>query len=136
MSAILLSSDAVRFKDPCKENAHMHLWWAEGGLIHWNDLDATGRDDEKYGSMTVQDCLIRLKGINDMIGNHRTGKGWNHPSEMTAYRGYIDAMIALCEMAKRQGMPDAKRHVKQMVREIREKRSSRTVVPGLKDIAW
>jgi hypothetical protein len=137
-AAILLHADAVIFKDPTAKNArkaHTHRWWAEGGLIHWEDLDA-GPTEQRFGSQTVVETLQRLKGINDMIGNNRTGKGWNYPDEMQAFRSYIDGMINVCKRAKEQGMPDDPVHAKQLVAEVKERRKSRMVIPGLATGHW
>lgn len=109
------SDDVVWFKT--------NRWWAEGGLIHFED-DGAILSKDRRGSMTVRTCLERLKGLNDMIGNSRTGKGPHRPDEMTAYREFIDGIITLCQKAKLQGCPDDPRNEKQ----LREQSRSRTLV--------
>ena len=135
MATILIQPDVVIFANPCMEKPDKHKWWAEGGLIHWENLDC-GRYKQRFGSMTVVECLDRLRGHNDMIGNNRTNKGWNFPDEMQKFRAYIDGMIELCKKAKQQGMPDDANHSRQMVAEIKEKRKSRMVVPGMASARW
>jgi hypothetical protein len=74
--------------------------------------------------MTVRTCLERLKAINDMIGNHRTGDGPHRPDEMMEYRGYIDGMVRLCQKAQAEGRPDVASHARQLVEQRRQARTT------------
>jgi hypothetical protein len=126
MSAILLQTDVVVFTDPMSKNNHPHRWWADRGLINWED-QITGA----YGTLTVKQTLERLNSLHAMIGNSRTGKGYSRPDECNAYGNFIDQMIGLCKKAREQGMPDDQKHAKQKVEEFKNKRQSRAMVlPG------
>jgi hypothetical protein len=131
VAAILINSGRVVFKNPMSPRAHAHEWWAEGGLIHWRDLVTNDN-----GTLTVIDTLERLRGLNDMVGNSRTGKGASRPDEMMIFRSYIDEMIGVCKLAKEQGMPDDPKHIKQKVQEMKSKRTSRLVLSGLAPDSW
>ena len=97
-------------------------WWAQGGLIHWENQD-TGA----FGSLTVRDALQRAKALNDMLGNTRGDPGLaGYADQLQMHRDYIDGMVELCEEAQRQGRPDDPRHLKQL---IEQRRNGRIVVP-------
>ncbi len=123
--AHLLLTDVVTFKDPFKPRADRIKYWADGGLVHMEN-QVTG----EYLTMTVFKAALHLKGINDMVGNSRSGKGWNTPGEMMAYRNFVDQMIELMQKARQQGMPDDVNHARQKLDALKAKRSSRVVVPA------
>ena len=129
MSAILIGgghNNSVVFRDPTSPNAYPHRWWAERGMLHW-ECQITGA----YGSQSVAVTLERMKGLNDMIGNSRTDKGFSRPDEVAAYQRYIDGMLELCKLAHSQGRPDDPKHAAQMRAKIKADRQSRLVVmPG------
>lgn len=126
MIPLIGGTDVVVFRDPVARNAHTFRWWAERGLIRWED-QITGEN----GTQSVAVTLERMKGLNDMIGNSRTDKGYNRPDEVREYQNYIDAMLELCKKAHRQGMPDDPKHSAQIRAEVQAKRQSRMVVmPG------
>ena len=60
-----------------------YRWWAQGGLIH--SESPTG----DYKTQTVRDTLERLKAINEMVGNSRTGEGGHRPDEIAAQNRYV-----------------------------------------------
>ena len=55
--------------------------------------------------MTVKDCLERLAGLNQMVGNSRTDKGYHRPDEVVKHQRYIEAMMKVCQQARAQGTP-------------------------------
>jgi len=100
------------------------VYWAEGGLIQWRD-ESTG----KLGSITIRDALLRIKGLNDMIGNRHSSEG-----SVTAYadrerelRASVDGLVRLCEQAKQQGDPDDPATRAQRMDAFRAKQKSRHV---------
>jgi hypothetical protein len=116
------------FRDPVKKGAHLTRYWADGGLVCAEDQE-TG----EFWTTTVKETLERIKAINDMVGNSRTGKGAQRPDEMKEYARFVDEMITICENARAQGMPDDVKHAKQIVKDVVAKRQSRMVVmPGFR----
>jgi hypothetical protein len=93
MSIILNNTDVVY-----QNNTR---YWAERGLIHWEDK-STGES----GSESVRTMLQRLQALNNMVGNVRTGKGYHRPDEVTDHQRFVDSMLILIEKARNQGMPD------------------------------
>lgn len=119
-------SDVCTFKDPLKPGAHAHKWWAQGGLVCWQDT-VTGDD----GAITVRDALLRIKAISDMVGNSRRGASRTMAvSALEAFQEYIDSMVEVCKKAQRQGMPDDPDHSRQLVADLKERRRSTVVVPS------
>jgi hypothetical protein len=120
------NQDVVVFKDPIKNDAHTFRWWAQRGRVHWED-QTTG----EYDSITVREALQRMQGLQDMLKGSRAS-GAMFPEMITAYQGYIDAMINICQKAREQGMPDDANHSRQLGQEIKARRHSRLIVtPGL-----
>ena len=95
-------------------------WWAERGLIHWEKLDGS------YGTVSVKETLERLKGLNELVGDRRFGKGFNTGSEVRATRNYVDRMVEICKQAQIQGTPDDPT----AVRDLRRRRAKHIVVPS------
>lgn len=84
---------------------HGIKFWAERGRIH-----SERQSDGDYKSMSVKQCLERLKGINDMTKNslHRAASKdfFFYGDELVDHQRFIDEMIALCKEAQDQGSPD------------------------------
>lgn len=78
-----------------------HRWWAERGRIHWEKMT-----DGSYGSMSIRQCLERLQGLNDMVGNTKLNDGFHMPDEVVHHQRYVEQVIDLCKKAKDQGSPD------------------------------
>ena len=89
-----------------KQNNVIHWsgydWWPERGRIHWQDPN-TGH----YGQMSVQDCLERLKALNDMVATTQGADPTEvfYRDQIASHRWYIDQMLKLCKIARKQGDP-------------------------------
>ena len=102
-------------------------WWAEGGLIHFEDPSG------KFGSIPVRDILLRLNALKDMLGNslrHPDGIV-AHRDEMLRHQDYVEGMIKLCKKAQDQGRPDDPKAIAQMRRDRKSAVSRLHVMPGL-----
>jgi hypothetical protein len=97
-----------------------YRWWAERGLIHWEHKD-TG----DYGTVSIKEALIRLRGLNDMVTNslaesHEAGSKFLYRDEIEKMQKFIDEMLQLCKKAKAQGAPDDPSAVRDMKRRRRK----------------
>lgn len=102
-------------------------WWAENGLIHMENKD-TG----EYKTMSIKTALARMKGLSEMVGNFRTGKGYHRADELQAVMTYLEDMIGVCQQAQRQGDPTDVKAFKQTYEEAKARAKSRMVViPGM-----
>lgn len=82
--------------------------WAERGLIHIEDAR-----DNSFETISVNDCLLRINGLSEMIGNSRRGGGPKSKDSFTKYmdeiedlQRAIDQLVDTCRKAREQGMPD------------------------------
>lgn len=124
---LLISHGVVVFTDPVAAKPHPTRYWAQGGLVHWEDQVTS-----EYGTLTVANALERVKAINQMIGNSRKGQGYQRPDECQKYQNFVADMLQLMARAREQGMPDDPAHSKQLVAGIKAKRQSKLLVtPGL-----
>lgn len=93
-------------------------FWAERGLVRVED----GRDNS-YEVLSVKEALLRVKGLNDMLGNKTTS---DEKIVDSAYRKdltrFVEDMVTICQQAREQGMPtdpsavsDMKRRQKKQV---------------------
>ncbi len=107
-------------------NFNQHRYWAEMGMIHWED-----RDTGNYGSQSVRVTLQRLRGINDMVQNsledvHTSGLKLFYADEVERHQRWIEEMVGLVTRAQEQGMstdPSA-------VRDAKRRRKKTVCMPG------
>jgi hypothetical protein len=115
-----LQTDVVTFRDPLSRNAQTYRWWAERGLIH-SEVVETG----DYASHLVRDILLRLRSLQDMIGNtRRRGMGGFRADDVESYQRYIEKMIDLCKKAQLQGRPEIAASAKQASEAYNARKSS------------
>ena len=86
-------------------NFNQHRYWAERGMIHWED-----RDTGNFGSQSVRVTLQRLRALNDMVKNsledvHSCGPKFFYSDEVDRHMRWIEEMVALIKKAQVQGMP-------------------------------
>lgn len=81
--------------------------WAERGLIRIEDAR-----DNSYETLDVRECLLRLNGLNEMIGRSKRGGHGSRTNSFTKYadeiqnvQEMIDQVTDLCWKAREQGMP-------------------------------
>lgn len=124
MAAIFIKNkDVLTFTDPVAKYKNPVRWWAERGRIHWEQIHV-----DKYGSISIRQCLIRLQAIQDMIKNSRKGRSYMRPDEITIYQNYIDEMLELCKKAKAQGDTEDPRAMKQKADDIKTARRSKVLM--------
>lgn len=98
-------------------------WWAENGRIHWEDIR-----DGSYSSISVRECLSRIRALQDMITNTRTSADPDdvfHSAEIADHQRYIAKMSELCRRARAQGDPDDPEVRRRRRHEIRRSRARR-----------
>ncbi len=108
-------------KDPERQR-----WWADRGLIHMEDAS-----DNSYDTISVKDFLLRLKGLNDMIGNSRKSMKdakMMDAEELTRVQRFVEQGCDLADKAKEQGMPTDASARRDLVR----RRATSVLVPGFK----
>ena len=113
MTVTIIGTDrdgVVKGLDGCR-------YWAERGLIHFEEKDGN------YGTLSIKQCLERLKGLNDMVGRSKakakTREFHWYADEVQQYQNYVDDMIELCKKAKEQGDPTDENAQKQIAHDNR-----------------
>ena len=81
--------------------------WAERGLIRIEDAR-----DKSFETLDVRECLLRLNGLNEMIGRSKRGGKGSTTNSFTKYadeirdlQEMIDKVTDVCWKAREQGMP-------------------------------
>jgi len=123
MATVLVDPAAAFVVTPPTPDAHPMMWWAERGLIHWED-QVTG----EYGEMMVADALVRVEALATMLGNKRFDRTDLTPAYRAYMNDFLNKMLNLCEIAHNQGRPDVPEHVKAKAEEVKQKRSSQVVI--------
>lgn len=79
--------------------------WAERGLVHIEDAS-----DNSYDSVTWQEALQRVKGLNDMQlrfdGTESAELRARMFEEREKVQSFVDQMLVVIQKAKEQGSPD------------------------------
>lgn len=101
MSVLLNTNNSgVVFFGP-RSNPRAVRWWAERGLLHWEDSRDNG-----YGAVSVREFLLRLNGISEMLSNGRTkdNEGFLHADEVERHMKFVEEALELVRKAKEQGV--------------------------------
>lgn len=112
-------NDVVRF-------GHLRMW-AERGLIHIEDAK-----DNSYVVVSVRTMLHRMRGIQDMLKNSKTGTRQAHSHDqldrswVEENQNMLDAMVEVVRKAQIQGMPTDASARRDLVR----RRPKSILVPG------
>lgn len=101
MGGIVLPSADVLHFGPA-DNQRAVKWWAERGLIHYEDTRTTA-----YDSMPVKTFLERLRAVNDMLSNGKTKENEKiaNPDEVLRHMRFVEGGLELARLAKSQGEP-------------------------------
>lgn len=86
-----------------RDNPKCLRYWAERGLIHCED-----ERDNSYETLTIRDFLLRVKSINDMLGNSKAvlaAEGFAHMDEVERQQRFVEEAADLVERAKTQQAP-------------------------------
>lgn len=76
-------------------------YWAERGMIHCEDSR-----DNSYETLGVREFLLRVKSINDMLGNSTKDlEGFAHTDEIQRQQNFVEEAAELAKKAQEQGMP-------------------------------
>ena len=96
-----------------KNKPHLDKYWAQRGLIHTENTE-TG----DYTVILCRDFLVRLKALNDMLGNSREAivSGFMDAQEYKRNRDFIDNGVALVRTARGQGSPEVEGVGKELLR--------------------
>lgn len=122
---IIGDSHGVVYFGP-KDDQARQRWWADRGLIHVEDGENT------YDTLTVKEFLLRVKGINDMLGNSRKATKDSKlmdAGEIDRHQKFIDQACELAKKAQEQGMPSDKT----AIADLKRRRKLSVVVPGLRE---
>jgi len=85
-----------------RDNHEAVRWWAERGQLHWEDSRTNG-----YGTVSIKEFLLRLRGISDMLSNGKSkaNEGIMHADEVERHMKFIEEAVELVRKAKEQGDP-------------------------------
>lgn len=100
-------------------------FWAERGMIHVEDSR-----DSSYKVFSVRDCLLRMRALQEMLGNSTQRQMYSEDQfdkeKRAEIQTMVEGMLKLCEIAKEQGMPSDASARRDLVR----RRPKSVVVPG------
>lgn len=98
-------------------------WWAENGLIHWEDSRPRGtRPDGQYGTKTWQEIAIAILSLSKMVTNSSEG---GYADERKRMQKFVCEMETVIRQAREQGAPDDPDAVK----EARRRRAKSVLSP-------
>lgn len=100
MSILIPSTDMLYFGPA--DNPRAVRWWAERGLIHYEDTRTTA-----YDSMPVKTFLERLRAVNDMLSNGKSKENEKiaNPDEVLRHMRFVEGGLELARLARTQGEP-------------------------------
>lgn len=75
--------------------------WAERGLIRIEDSR-----DNSYKIISVKECALRVKALNDMIKNSMSTHTVFDANQANELMRVIEGYVAVMQNAKEQGMPE------------------------------
>lgn len=99
--------------------------WAERGLIRVEDSR-----DGSVKTMSVKDCALRVRALNDMIKNSHSTDDYYSCHEVTELQRVIDGYIEVMKHAQEQGMPSDASARRDLVR----RRPTSIVIPDTSDM--
>ena len=82
--------------------------------------------DNSYEALSVKEALLRVEGINDMIGN--SSDDGEYQDEIDKHTCFVEQMVTVCEKAKEQGMPSDESARK----DLKRRQPTSVVVPKIK----
>ena len=101
--------------------------WAERGLIRIEDAR-----DNSFETLDVRETLLRLNGLNEMIGRSKRGGKGSRTNSFTKYaeeiqnlQEMIDNVTEVCWKAREQGMPTDP----SAVRDLQRRKATSVSVP-------
>jgi len=122
-------STVVARQFPMWGNGAPMLFWAEQGLVWFED----GRDDcepqNKFGHMNVRDALLRVQGVSEMILRSSEDRRWGE--ERRICQQFICEMEKVCRQAQEQGNPLEN---EDYFAEKRRRRPKTAIVPQVIDV--
>ena len=90
-------------------------WWAENGLIHWEDSRPRDkRPDGQYGVLPWDEASRRILNLSQMIYN--SGEEGHYADEKRKMQQFVCDMEKLIHQAREQGTPDDPDAVKEAQR--------------------
>lgn len=106
--------------------ATKHLrFWAERGLVHVEDSR-----DNSYKVFSVRECLLRMRALQDMLGNSTERQMYSEDqfdqSKRAEIQTMLEGLMVIVQKAKEQGMPSDASARRDLVR----RRPKTVVVPG------
>jgi hypothetical protein len=102
-------------------------FWAEGGLVHWEDGRETLPVEKRYGVMSWIDAAKRRIGLVEMMptSSENGGKNWRH--ERAQLQKFMCDLERVIQMAKEQVPPDSQ----DAAAERRRRRPVSVIVPQI-----
>jgi hypothetical protein len=95
--------------------------WAERGLVRIEDSR-----DNSYKIISVKDCAVRVKALNDMIKNSLSTNTVFDSNAVHEIQRVIDGYVSVMQRAKEQGMPEDASARRDLVR----RRPTSILMPG------
>lgn len=96
-------SQAVATQFPMWGKGQPIYFWADHGLVWWEDMRDDVRPDQRFGSMKAKDALLRVQGISEMIIKSSEDRRWGE--EKRVIQQFICDMEGVCRQALDQGNP-------------------------------
>jgi hypothetical protein len=100
-------------------------WWAENGIIHWEDSRPRGkRPDGQYGTLAWDEAARRVLNLSQMIYN--SSEEGHYADEKRRMQQFVCDMEKVIQQAREQGTPDDPDAVK----EAQRRRATSVLSPG------
>ena len=98
-----MGSRAVAKQYPMWGTGAPIYFWAEQGLVWFEDSRDNCPVHRKYGHMSYRDALLRVSAVSDMVIKSHEDKRWGH--ERRIVQQFICEMEEVCRQAQEQGNP-------------------------------
>lgn len=109
------------------EGAPMYFW-AEQGLVLWENSRENCPPDKRFGSMTWYDAGVRVRSLSQMI--FKSAEKGYYRDEANRLKGFISEMEDVIRTAKEQGSP----FDEEAAEEYRRRRPKTVIMPQVVDL--
>ena len=103
-------------------------FWAENGLVLWEDSREDCPEDKRFGSMTWHDAAIRTLNLSDFV--LRSSEDGYYRDEMNQLKQFIAEMEDVVRTAKEQGSP----FDDEAIEERKRRRPKTSIMPQVVDL--
>lgn len=119
---------AIAKQFPLWDKGAPMYFWAERGLILWEDSREDCPEDKRFGSMTWKDAAVRVLNLSQMV--FRSSDQGYYRDEMNRLKQFVAEMEDVIREAKDQGSP----FDEDAIEDARRRRPKTCIMPQIVDL--